>query len=68
MGPEGGSGGGLVVAEGTPEEVAASEASHTGEFLKALLDVPAPRAKRAPRKTAAAAARAPAKRAAARSA
>jgi excinuclease ABC subunit A len=68
IGPEGGSGGGLVVAEGTPEEVAASEASHTGEFLKALLDVPAPRAKRAPRKTAAAAARAPAKRAAARSA
>jgi excinuclease ABC subunit A len=37
MGPEGGSGGGRVVVAGTPEEVAACEASHTGRFLKALL-------------------------------
>ena len=33
MGPEGGTGGGLVIAEGTPEEVAAVQASHTGKFL-----------------------------------
>ena len=37
MGPEGGSGGGRVVVAGTPEEVAACEASHTGRFLKAML-------------------------------
>ena len=37
MGPEGGSGGGLVVAEGTPEDVAANSASHTGHFLAELL-------------------------------
>ncbi|WP_019148029.1 excinuclease ABC subunit UvrA [Timonella senegalensis] len=38
MGPEGGSGGGTVVAEGTPELVAATKASHTGKYLKELLD------------------------------
>ncbi|MCK1796463.1 excinuclease ABC subunit UvrA [Streptomyces sp. XM4193] len=37
MGPEGGSGGGLVIAEGTPEEVASVPASHTGKFLRELL-------------------------------
>jgi len=37
LGPEGGSGGGLVVAEGTPEHVATVEASHTGRFLRPLL-------------------------------
>jgi excinuclease ABC subunit A len=37
MGPEGGAGGGLVVVAGTPEEVAACGASHTGRFLKAVL-------------------------------
>jgi excinuclease ABC subunit A len=37
MGPEGGSGGGRVVAEGTPEEVAKVDASHTGRFLADLL-------------------------------
>ncbi|MDT4891693.1 MAG: excinuclease subunit [Pseudonocardiales bacterium] len=37
MGPEGGSGGGEVVAEGTPEQVAQAEASHTGQFLKGVL-------------------------------
>ena len=38
MGPEGGNRGGMVVAEGTPEEVAANVDSYTGEFLKPLLD------------------------------
>lgn len=41
MGPEGGSGGGTVVAEGTPEEVAAAADSHTGHFLGAHLGVAA---------------------------
>jgi len=39
MGPEGGSGGGQVVAQGTPEQIARSEASHTGRFLAGVLDV-----------------------------
>ena len=39
MGPEGGSGGGMVVAEGTPEEIVLVEASHTGRFLAPLLGV-----------------------------
>ena len=38
MGPEGGRGGGTVVAEGTPEEVAAHPSSYTGKFLKELLN------------------------------
>ncbi|HEX3004077.1 MAG TPA: excinuclease ABC subunit UvrA, partial [Angustibacter sp.] len=38
MGPEGGSGGGIVVAEGTPEAVAAMPDSYTGQFLKPVLD------------------------------
>ena len=38
MGPEGGSGGGTVVAEGTPEQVARVEGSHTGRFLAEILD------------------------------
>jgi excinuclease ABC subunit A len=37
LGPEGGSGGGLIVAEGTPEQVAAVAESHTGSFLASLL-------------------------------
>ncbi len=37
MGPEGGAGGGTVVAEGTPEEVAAHPASHTGRYLAPYL-------------------------------
>jgi len=37
MGPEGGSGGGQVVATGTPEQIVKVKASHTGTFLKALL-------------------------------
>lgn len=39
MGPEGGSGGGGVVAEGTPEDVALSPHSHTGQFLADVLNV-----------------------------
>jgi excinuclease ABC subunit A len=38
LGPEGGEGGGRLVAEGTPEEVAANPASHTGRFLAPLLE------------------------------
>jgi excinuclease ABC subunit A len=37
MGPEGGSGGGMLVAEGTPEQVAEVEGSYTGTFLKPLV-------------------------------
>ncbi len=37
MGPEGGNGGGMVVAEGTPEQVAQNHASHTGKFLTNML-------------------------------
>jgi excinuclease ABC subunit A len=37
MGPEGGAGGGQVVAEGTPEQVAANPASYTGRYLEPLL-------------------------------
>jgi excinuclease ABC subunit A len=37
MGPEGGDGGGLVVAEGTPEQVALVAGSHTGQFLREIL-------------------------------
>ncbi len=38
LGPEGGSGGGLVVATGTPEEVAENPASFTGQYLKPVLE------------------------------
>lgn len=38
LGPEGGSGGGLIVATGTPEEVAANSASFTGRYLKPVLE------------------------------
>ncbi|NCD15906.1 MAG: excinuclease ABC subunit UvrA [Actinobacteria bacterium] len=38
LGPEGGDGGGEVIAEGTPEEVARESRSHTGRFLQPLLD------------------------------
>ncbi len=37
MGPEGGSGGGIVVAEGTPEQIAAHPTSYTGQFLTGLV-------------------------------
>lgn len=38
MGPEGGDAGGVVVAQGTPEQVAKSKESHTGHYLKRILD------------------------------
>jgi excinuclease ABC subunit A len=37
MGPEGGSGGGTVIAEGTPEQVAKNKNSYTGQFLAQVL-------------------------------
>jgi excinuclease ABC subunit A len=37
LGPEGGSGGGLIVAEGTPEDICKVEASHTGQYLAKML-------------------------------
>lgn len=39
LGPEGGSGGGKIIAEGTPEQVAEMDGSHTGFFLKSVLKV-----------------------------
>jgi excinuclease ABC subunit A len=39
LGPEGGAGGGLVVATGTPEQIAGVEESYTGQFLKKLVSV-----------------------------
>jgi excinuclease ABC subunit A len=53
LGPEGGEEGGLVVAQGTPEKVAAAEGSYTGQFLARILK---PAAKRRPRSKVAAAA------------
>ena len=44
LGPEGGDGGGRVVAEGAPEAVAANPESHTGRYLKQALDLPRKRA------------------------
>jgi excinuclease ABC subunit A len=41
LGPEGGSGGGQIIAEGTPEVVAESTVSHTGRFLKPMLEAQA---------------------------
>jgi excinuclease ABC subunit A len=37
LGPEGGDGGGHIVAQGTPENVARHDGSHTGRFLKEFL-------------------------------
>jgi len=37
MGPEGGDGGGVIVAQGRPKDIAASESSHTGRFLREVL-------------------------------
>jgi excinuclease ABC subunit A len=39
LGPEGGSGGGLVIAEGTPEQIAKVPESHTGRFLAKALGI-----------------------------
>ena len=56
MGPEGGEDGGEVIASGTPEEVAAVNDSHTGEFLRALVEPKAPPRRAARRRKVAAAA------------
>ena len=37
LGPEGGDGGGLIVAQGTPEEIAACDRSYTGKYLAPYL-------------------------------
>jgi excinuclease ABC subunit A len=37
LGPEGGDGGGRIVAEGTPEQISRNKHSHTGRFLRTLL-------------------------------
>lgn len=37
LGPEGGAGGGQIIATGTPEQVAANPVSHTGRYLQPLL-------------------------------
>jgi excinuclease ABC subunit A len=44
LGPEGGDGGGRIVAEGSPEQIAASKASYTGQYLKHVLADPRRRA------------------------
>ncbi|ATJ84396.1 excinuclease ABC subunit UvrA [Halomonas beimenensis] len=49
LGPEGGSGGGRIIAEGTPEQIARQEISHTGRFLKPLLERQAHSAEPTPR-------------------
>ena len=41
LGPEGGSGGGLIVAEGTPEQVARDPDSYTGHYLAPVLGIAA---------------------------
>jgi excinuclease ABC subunit A len=56
MGPEGGEEGGRVMAAGTPEEVAAVEGSHTGEYLQGLVQPAAPKKKATRRRKVAAAA------------
>jgi excinuclease ABC subunit A len=38
LGPEGGGGGGQIVVEGTPDEIAACPASYTGKYLRPVLD------------------------------
>ncbi|HEY1328660.1 MAG TPA: excinuclease ABC subunit UvrA [Casimicrobiaceae bacterium] len=52
LGPEGGAGGGEVIAEGTPEQVAQTPASHTGRYLQAVLQPAAPRKPREPQSAA----------------
>ena len=37
LGPDGGTGGGRIIAEGTPEQVAATSGSYTGEYLGRIL-------------------------------
>ena len=46
LGPEGGDGGGEIVAQGRPEDVALIERSHTGRFLAPYLGTPAGKTKK----------------------
>ncbi len=46
LGPEGGDGGGHIVATGTPEDIAACEASHTGQYLRPYLKTRMPASRR----------------------
>jgi excinuclease ABC subunit A len=39
LGPEGGSSGGEIIGSGTPEQIAANPRSHTGEYLRPLLEI-----------------------------
>jgi len=55
LGPEGGEEGGLVVAQGTPEQVAAADGSHTGRFLASIVEPKVTKRRRARPKVAAAA-------------
>ncbi|MCA9066013.1 MAG: excinuclease ABC subunit UvrA, partial [Planctomycetaceae bacterium] len=50
IGPEGGAGGGTIVAEGTPEDVARCTASHTGQALRSVLPGMKPRKSRSKKK------------------
>ena len=50
LGPEGGEGGGRIVAAGTPEDIAAAPDSHTGRFLAPLLEMPVAPARRTRRR------------------
>jgi excinuclease ABC subunit A len=43
LGPEGGAGGGQIIATGTPERLAQNEASYTGQYLRTVLDRPQPK-------------------------
>ena len=42
LGPEGGDGGGSIIAEGTPEDIAGNARSHTGSYLRQILVSPKP--------------------------
>jgi excinuclease ABC subunit A len=55
LGPEGGEEGGQLVAQGTPEQVAAATGSHTGRFLASIVEPPKKRQRRPRAKVAAAA-------------
>ena len=52
LGPEGGSGGGRILVEGTPEKIASYKKSHTGRFLKPMLPAKKPRRTKKASKTA----------------
>jgi excinuclease ABC subunit A len=54
LGPEGGEEGGKLVAQGTPEQVAATKGSHTGRFLTGIVKPPPKRRRPQPKVAAAA--------------